>query len=73
MFFEVIGPEAQLSRERMRLEVEVYEEWMRRGSEDIQDIQGFTHMKQTPYGHKVPVPVSYILYCYNRSCIFNQL
>ena len=30
-FVQVIGPEAQLTRERMRLEVQVYGEWMQAG------------------------------------------
>ncbi len=30
-FAEVIGPEAKLTRERMRLEVQVYGEWMHAG------------------------------------------
>lgn len=31
LFVQVIGPEAQLTRERMRLEVQVYGEWMQAG------------------------------------------
>lgn len=32
-YIKVIGPEAQLTRERMRLEVMVYQEWVHRGAE----------------------------------------
>eukprot|EP00434_Breviolum_minutum_P028256 symbB.v1.2.024996.t1/scaffold2402.1/size80084/3 len=32
-YIKVIGPEAQLTRERMRLEVQVYGEWMQAGDE----------------------------------------
>lgn len=31
MSLEVIGPAAQLTRERMRLEVQVYQEWVDKG------------------------------------------